>query len=755
MQAKNPILLVLLFCPLLPAAADSKCVYQFSHPHSTIMYHWQNSLGNRELLQQAGYDLQNDSNSQMANSKALLNESAMHLIRKWYDQEKGDAGGAGLYAAKGILDSKTYGEDLLLVEIVSNGKQWRPDDVPDHSGFKASSDAALAANSFSHLPWIANYYGDNQWFVIPRIPDHQEGIQIFIRPPTDDDVEHMASSILKPQTESTEKIISDLSAIAAYIFRDLSDPGIHLSARARIVFHRILFDHGYEWLLANEGKFAIEKSGLVESIYRAFYEVLPYDRRTAAIAKLIMEKIFLERGLAALKEKEILRIFARSVANLDPTIVSKGMTWLVNNLESTDAAMVVVPLMQLMTQNEPSEAFETFRNKFKPLVRDLLFSEELEVSEPSAQLLSLCENLYGIEFGELYEPLIFMLSFQNFSRGVQRSDKPFDELEARNIANALMAKGLEPEKIMSFTAKVLEKRIASNNELGTYDIERFVMGLMWAYSERQIDTQSINQTKEFLNSIEQQGNELNRRLSHFATMFYGHGTVVIGKHLSNATEYLKFCHFLAVNFPSFRKLVLRDIETAIDNPVKLWSDDQVLFLSNHKKWFTDLYKDTRNHLEEATRNFSHLTYFNQNKYMDLHTYTSMYYRSQENITGSRWHSEVSRLFSLVDPFFVFEDLRIMHAQWPMDRFDELYHAQGGTFVQKPWDSFLSAWDAFAAGYFPLQVPPLDNQAYPSIFLRKYVSLDSVHRKLLADSSRGYQIRDGSKQTIGIDPHIRF
>lgn len=92
---------------------------------------------------------------------------------------------------------------------------------------------------------------------------------------------------------------------------------------------------------------------------------------------------------------------------------------------------------------------------------------------------------------------------------------------------------------------------------------------------------------------------------------------------------------------------------------------------------------------------------------DLNTFTARVRSLTNYIPRSPEYSEISRIFLLVDPLYVSEDLRRLNAKHPEQRFNESYQHGGKTYHQPTWENFQRAADEFSISSFKLN----QNDAY--------------------------------------------
>jgi hypothetical protein len=222
---------------------------------------------------------------------AHVNESVMLQVRRWYVQAgRPDAAGAGLYFCADLCGTSNYGNDLLVLELPTEAAATWGHDPSGGGDLKARADRALADGKFSDLPLVTHYSG--AWHVISRAPLwHAGDCCILFRPPSAADVFRVWHQ--HAYGRPVEAVVDFLACIA-----DVLLGGGRRSRAAEVLLHRLLFDHGHDFLAAvsvnsqaqgvMRGVHSLKKChASLGRVVQAFQQVIPGHPKTVALAGLL------------------------------------------------------------------------------------------------------------------------------------------------------------------------------------------------------------------------------------------------------------------------------------------------------------------------------------------------------------------------------------------------------------------------------------------------------------------------------------
>ncbi len=341
-----------------------------AEPPSEIFFHWGDIDGNKKLLNLGGYSVPEHFAELSAGGAAELNEAVLTQARQWYlDAGKPDVAGAGFYMSPDPFNSRGFGHDLLVVEVVKS----TPGPLAVTESFmsiKQSADKALAEKAFDELPLATRYRNDTGWHVISRAPSARESaeIRILFHPPRAEDVERIWKEkiIAAAPSEGYSTPLQRIRRIAREVLEATSETAVTRSAD--IVFQRLLFDHAPEYLakaidpalLSAQDGGKVQGLDGINEIFRAFDRKIPDDPRTDRLFATLFEGLsanpklndpsaltFVAENLRRLPEARrvagydwAMKAFPEEILKLDPISYLKMADSVFDRLPSRDRARV-------------------------------------------------------------------------------------------------------------------------------------------------------------------------------------------------------------------------------------------------------------------------------------------------------------------------------------------------------------------------------------------------------------------------------
>lgn len=247
----------------------------------TIFFHWGTPKANADLLNAANYSFNGHAHTEdlRTSPAAWINEPLLGVVRSW---SRGDAAGPGIYVSANPFDSSSYGNDLLVFNIKkSNGSPLSiPSAFNDQYNVRGKVDSAQRSNDYSGLPLIWAYQGGggrgfaNGWHVIYRPPFQGENINATFGPPSAEDVVNWWNVMKNAPRHLVMLRLAMLS--------ELIDNHYGTTPATTAFLHRLLFDHGYEYLktLKSSKDLISQEKTCAGQVLAAFQKFIPNDART-------------------------------------------------------------------------------------------------------------------------------------------------------------------------------------------------------------------------------------------------------------------------------------------------------------------------------------------------------------------------------------------------------------------------------------------------------------------------------------------
>lgn len=702
-------------------------------------FHWGDVGGNTTLLSFGGYGDQEGRTRELNPGRsATLGPAVMRQIASWYREAgAGDRAGAGFYFSTDLFDSIQFGSDLLIVEATGAGARGIEAVRVEAEAFKTAADAALAAGTDRDLPLVARY--ERTWHSIPRVPDpaRDGDVTIVFRSPTAEDVpaifEWLAGGKPLPA------VAGFLSGIASAI-----EPGRSREPMTRvseIVFHRLLFDLGFEALAGTPVSAAPaitdETWGQLLRVFRAFKRVLPADPRTARLAEHLVELVRETVGGRELPDARV-----RDLAALAPSLPRPERTSLSRWLPA------LYPLARIDTLfPETLGLYDLLYDRFPPPLRSAWMTQMERALREGRAAPPGDEATFRLLLGYFAGMTAF--------RGVRWDiDRQFSRY--LSFVAALNAE-LTPEgrafwegslraaaRRASTQVLVDDAFVAAGDTLfgrewvevtATFHVpRRFRVGETdagdaLAALERRYGEVAIGTVIAIVDRIGASGENDDRTgwTEHVLEPFLWHlyhlpegepksrwiaslqasyrryrsrWSSRIGwferqpRHRSPAPgEYDAYCRWVATHFPDLARSMISQLKHA--SPLVRRHVDATSLLADLKRILPP--RDWRAELVDQYEEE-----FPEGGPVTREAYVAANRRALDAVQGSQQYSELMQTFLLVDPILVSEDVRPpIEGRLPFRRFNELQRASSGAYRERPaWENFLVAWEKLSLGVWP-------------------------------------------------------
>jgi hypothetical protein len=644
----------------------------------TIFFHWASIESNNTLFNLAGVRGDGHEHDLYSGPSGTINEGVFAKLVDWYSPTKQDAAGAGFYFSTDILDSRAFGNDLVIVEIKMKDGSNIP--VVKDLDIKEKSDIALENKSTSQLPLIS-FYGRGKWHVMSRVPTDADGIEVTFRPPTASDVEKFWTETVANNTPV--QVIDILANLKQYLFKE-GDHDRYRFEQTRgteIFFERVFFDEGFafiETLKFDSPELNKSFPKLVE-IAEAFHKRIPDDPRTAKLIENLTSNIA-SRPAETLFESQldIMRLHIERMSEVSKGVVASSFFNTVPKEFVSERFQEIVPIFALLKNSGiPTDVSQ----KMTEAIEEALRTRTGKITDPIA-LAPAIESLFPVEPSrdlvlELFTAKIQQTTFPDFSE----ITKMFDYLRSKSS-----------ERSIEFLGLILDGHPLEPGDPKITQLGEFALSIL-------LDLPKGDPSEVALQA------RIKRADQKLATA--GHGPPFLDTLFrKNANDEVKLRRLMEV----IAEVSPRGIGYAVSVLQSMVARPDYYGLKTDKPiTINQLISDFSKHVAQDLDAYAadQYKYFGKTiqSLMPLSSFRNKVGSTLQNISGSIEFSELSRTFILVDPLFVSEDIRFNDAKRPYERFNESFNYQGRNFTQKAWENFTNAWtQMFEFGWGRLRAP---------------------------------------------------
>lgn len=727
-----------------------------------LLFHWGNVEGNQELLTLGGYPSDRNPADRLSSDGCCTSftEPLYQKVRQWYvNANKHDLAGPGFYVSNDLLDSRTYGQDLLIVKIEPiNGASADQiiADTSSSSSLKSRGDNALDLNNFSELPLITKYTDSYYILSRPPTPDEARAFKITLQPPTAEHIDLIWKHFT--QDKSQEQIMTFLSDIAYQFLNErISTP----SPRAQILFERLLFDRGSEYLAsplplsfllpANRKKGDSFKRAMqfdeTRAILRAYKAMRPSDPLTLQLFRNWMDAVR-QHPQALLLSADAVHLLAEALPVLPETERLEHADWLLRAIRMLGAPNYfedALKLFNALPSNTPAPIREAWSAELQRTLKKGRFT-----FDDSNRVFPLLEKQFGPEAALA----AIRQDHQNFinsdwsALGTGVDDNAIEKFTEKTLYLMRLTRSHHPDQL----EWIIETGMAGANRERSRIVDTIKAHLPWPtrgpipealrnaplyaallFIHETTDPVIRRRLVDYLKHQIQIYDSKETTIRSFGPFFKG----LFAQNWS-AEQFENFIRDILHNFPDLAPHVRLGLDGALARP----------YTSKPVAW-TRLISEADQIIGDRGLDFKITLLYQQlmadvppwrKLSIDVPAYREAVKRSLENIPGSRPYSELSRVFTLIDPLLISEDLRIMGAHAPQHRLDKPDDIDGQAVTRTSWNAFTNAWETFASElhkqhldtFFPFYLDDAIARLSPIDFFLPLMSPTSLSSQTLND-----------------------
>jgi hypothetical protein len=459
---KNPFFFLRIFFSSLSGIALLICAPAFADP--IFLFHWGPASDNAAVLHMSGFPFDGNHSEKINERGSVELGSGYFDFARTHFTPDGSIIGPAFYAALDPFSSLRFGKDrpdLLIVEIDAHGNPNRFGRPVPSSNIGIVNDARLNPGKFESYPLFGTYTGNVTGFMAPewagiyRRPNAEEtaeGVRVLIRPPEPNDVVRIWDALTSGNDEGKIKFLSDLSRYWPENF----------TASSRILFDRMFFDTGYDFLV----------------------NYLSHGRASSRFNHEILETLssFIQRSPGSVKARNLLKAWASAPGPVTDTNLLKIRTtpsWLSEVLVSLDPDDRDRVVSELLDQLVPA---------MEAKVENAFFT--LEALGPSIR-----SSAKKVQFLDRIRPYAYNFGFR---AGLGQ----FDPVFTREVSG-LTPKAVFVETWMAgdlgkyYNFDAVRRYLAAGNQAGLSEIE-LVDGLLSQRERIAKSAETIATTAQFL-----------------------------------------------------------------------------------------------------------------------------------------------------------------------------------------------------------------------------------------------------------------